>query len=100
MVETGSIRFEKTDKDKKVSILIDERSGFINAFGAKGDFFLDQLLAFCRTGKLQEMLFKFLSLVGAIVFFKNVLGCEKHPTYAIRCFPVAHFFEIFYRVLG
>ena len=52
-----------------ISILVDERSGSINALGAKGDFFLDQLLAFGRTGKLAELLFEFLSYVGTIVFF-------------------------------
>ncbi len=82
------------------SILVDECGGSIDAFGAKGDFFLDQLLAFGRTGKLAEILFKFLSLVGATAFFKYVLGCKKHPTFAIGCFTVAHFFEVFNRVFG
>ena len=83
-----------------ISFLVDEHSGSIDALGTKGDFFLDQFLAFGRTGKLVEMLFKFLSLVGATVFFKYVLGCEKHPTLAIGCFAVAHCFEVFDRVFG
>jgi hypothetical protein len=83
-----------------ISILVDERSGSIDALGAEGNFFLDQFFAFGRTGKLTEMLFKLLSLVGTIVFFKYVLGCKKHPTLAIGCFTVAHFFEVFDRVFG
>ena len=83
-----------------ISILVDERSGSIDALGAKRDFFLDQLLALGCTGELAEMLFKFLSLVGMIVFFKYVLGCKNHPTLAIGCFTVAHFFEVFDRVFG
>lgn len=83
-----------------ISIFIDESGSSIDALGAKGNFFLDQLFAFGRAGKLAEMVFKFLSFVGVTVFFKYVLGCKKHPTLAIGCFTVAHFFEVFDRLFG
>jgi hypothetical protein len=70
-----------------ISFLVDEHSGSIDALGAKGNFFLDQLLAFGRTGERVEMLFELLSLVGATVFFKYVLGCKKHPTLPPGIFP-------------
>jgi hypothetical protein len=83
-----------------MSVLVDECGGSIDAFGTKGNFFLDQLFAFGRTGKLAEMFFKFLSLVGTTVFFKYVLGRKKHPTLAIGCFTMAHFFKVFDRFFG
>jgi hypothetical protein len=83
-----------------ISILVNERSGSIDALGAKRDFFLDQLPAFGRAGKLAEMLFEFLGLVGTVVFSKYVFGGKKHPTLAIGCFSVSHFFEVFDRVFS
>lgn len=56
-----------------MSVLVDKGCGSIDTVSIKRDFFLDQLFAFGSTGKLSEMVFKFLSLVGTTVFFKYVL---------------------------